>query len=97
MNELIGFAKAMLGPEPGITIFLFVGLGLALWAYWMEKKKNEVLNQERVTEVREDTKMVISALSEANSATMAYKDQMGALTDIIRDLKQIMLQKRGGE
>ncbi len=38
---LLELAKSILGPEPGVTLFLLVCLVLAIVAYLKEKAKND--------------------------------------------------------
>lgn len=78
--------KSILGPEPGISLLLFVLCGLSLWAYWREKTKNDSIADERLSEAREDTRTVMEALNEANSTIKEFKISNDALCKAFESL-----------
>jgi cbb3-type cytochrome oxidase subunit 3 len=79
MRELADIARALLGPEPGITLLLFFMCGLLVWVYWREKKKNEDIQEERLQEAREDTKEMTEALVNATKAQEGFKKTLDAI------------------
>jgi cbb3-type cytochrome oxidase subunit 3 len=80
MRELAEIARALLGPEPGITLLLFFVCCLLGWVYWKEKKKNENIQEERLQEAREDTKEMTEALINATKAQEGFKETLDAIT-----------------
>lgn len=79
MLELVEAGKAILGDAPGTTLLVFVLAGIAVWAYWHEKKRNEDLQKERLKEAREDTELFVNALNEATYAFKEFKSTNEAL------------------
>ena len=71
MLDLIEAGKAIFGEGAGATLLIFLLAGMAVWAYWHEKKKNDEIQKERLKEAREDTELFVNAL---NEATYAFKE-----------------------
>jgi hypothetical protein len=76
---LFEFAKAVLGPQPGVTLFLLVCLVLALVAYNREKVKNDVVADARLKEAREDTELLVETVNEAVTTVKEFKASNEAL------------------
>ena len=79
MDELLKMAKGVLGPDPGISLLLFVLCGLCMWAYWQEKQKNDEIADTRLDDARQDTKLVLEALNDATLAVKEFKESNSAL------------------
>ena len=85
--ELYELGKAILGSEAGpVALLLFFIAGITAWAYWQEKKKNEVVAEERLEEAerrldasREEVELYVSTLNEATSAVREFKTTNEAL------------------
>lgn len=80
MDALFKIAKAVASePQTGIIVLLVLLLGIAVWGYWQERKRNNKIQDERVIEAREDTKMMTHALHEATHAALDFKASNEAL------------------
>lgn len=80
MGQLFEIAdKIASDPLKGIIVLLVLLLGLALWAYWQERKRNNAIQNERVVEAREDTALMATALNEASSAVREFKGSNDSL------------------
>jgi hypothetical protein len=88
MEELIAFAKALLGPEPGIALLLFILAGLALVAYWKEKAKGDKVSAERLKEAKEDTALLVDTVNEAVNTVRAFKESNESLKLSFENLTQ---------
>lgn len=93
MGELFEFAVEIAkgSSTPGLVILLVLLLGLALWAYWQERRQNQQVADQRLTEARQDTEAMTSALHEATHAVEAFRASNEALKHAI----ELMLQTRG--
>jgi len=96
MEALVDLGVSLLGPEPGVTLFMFIALGLSLWAYWKEKGKNETVANERLNRAREDTELFMAALNEANNTIREFKASNDALRRAFEVLSHSMSHKDGG-
>jgi hypothetical protein len=76
---------------PGLVILLTTLLGIALWAYWRERRQNQKVSDQRLTEARQDTEAMTSALHEATHAVETFRASNEALKHAI----ELMLQTRG--
>lgn len=72
-------------------------LGLAIWAYWQERRRNERVAEQRLTEAREDTEAMVSALTEATNAVEQFKASNDALKTTIELLIRFQQQRRGAD
>lgn len=79
MGELLEIAKAVASGPNGVVLVLVLLLGLALWAYWQERKENRRLQDERLKEAREDTELMTQALAEATHTVNDFKASNEAL------------------
>lgn len=79
MTWIVDLGKSLLGDEPGITLFLFFLCAVSTGAFWREKKRNDYIQEERITEAREDTKVMTEALIEAKSAIQGFKSTLDAI------------------
>ena len=80
MDALLDIAKAVASePLTGIILLLVVLLGVAVWAFWQERKRNNRIQEERVVEAREDTELMTNALNEAAQAAIEFKASNDAL------------------
>lgn len=79
MEALLEIAKSILGPEPGITLLLFVCLALAVLAFWKEKLKNDQVATDRLREAREDTELLVETVNEAVNTVREFKASNDAL------------------
>lgn len=80
MSTLLDIAKAIASePRNGIIVLLAVLLGVALWAFWQERKRINKIQDERVVEAREDTELMTNALNEATQAAIEFKTSNDAL------------------
>lgn len=95
MEAILELGKSLLGPEPGITLLLFLGLGLALWAYWKEKLKNEAIAADRLKEAREDTELFMEALHEATNTIGEFKASNDALKTAFEILSRSVVHAPG--
>jgi len=93
MDSLIELAAeiAKTSSTPGLVLVLTILLGLALWAYWQERRTNTQVAEQRLTEARADTEAMTSALHEATHAVEAFRASNEALKHAI----ELMLQTRG--
>jgi hypothetical protein len=79
MEALIEMAKSVLGPEPGVTLLLFILLAGALAAFWREKTKNDQVAIDRLREAREDTELLVETVNEAVNTVREFKSSNDAL------------------
>jgi FtsZ-binding cell division protein ZapB len=79
MEELVKLAKSVLGQDPGISLLLFILCGLAMWAYWKEKQKSEVISEQRLEEARQDVKLITETLSEMTGSVRDFKESNDSL------------------
>lgn len=79
MLDLIEAGKSIFGEGAGASLLTFLLAGMAVWAYWQEKKKNDELQKERLKEAREDTELFVNALNEATYAFKEFKGTNDAL------------------
>lgn len=93
MGDLVKLAVEIAkgSSTPGLVLVLTVLLGLALWAYWQERRANQKVADQRLTEARQDTEAMTSALHEATHAVEAFRASNEALKHAI----ELMLQRRG--
>jgi len=94
MDDLIKLAVEIAkgSSTPGLVLVLTILLGLALWAYWQERRANQKVADQRLTEARQDTEAMTSALHEATHAVESFKNSNEALKHAI----ELMLQSRHG-
>ena len=78
MDALIDIGK-LLSQESKVTLILFFLCGLAFWAYWKEKKRNDKSQEERLKEAREDTKAMTGALVGVKNTIQSFKDTLDAI------------------
>lgn len=86
MEELIKTATAVVGPQPGMAMLLFILCGLVLWAYWKEKTKNDQVADERIKETRKDVETVTEALREVTVTVKDFKASLEAVKGVIDSL-----------
>ena len=89
MESLVALAKEIVGPQPGSALLLFVLCGVALWAYWKEKNKNDLIADERLVESRQDTQLVMETLSEATATIKEVKSSNEALRSAFESLTSV--------
>ena len=75
----------LLGAEPGVALLLFFLLGVAIWAYWRERRVNNEIQEERLADAREDVKMMTEALMEAKNATEGFKNTLEVVAVHLRE------------
>jgi len=85
MLDLVGIGKALLGAEPGTALLLFFLSGVAVWAYWRERKRNNEIQEERLADAREDIRSMTEALMEAKNATTGFKDTLDVVAAHLRE------------
>jgi predicted negative regulator of RcsB-dependent stress response len=95
MDKFWQIAVDLMGTNPGVTSLLFILCGILSWAYWQEKKKNEDVATERLDEVREDTKEMMSALHEATTTIREFKSSNEALRHAFETLTR-SVERKGG-
>ena len=80
MKELLKFATS-LGDDGrnGLIAVLAVLLGLSLWALWQIAKENRRIQNDRLKEVREDTKLIGDTLNEVTVAVHEFKNSNESL------------------
>lgn len=66
-------------PTTGVILLLVVLLGLAVWAYWQERQRNNKIQDERIAEAKEDTELVLSTLHDATQAVQEFTGSNEAL------------------
>lgn len=80
MEQLLKLGEAIAGnPQSGIIVLLVVLLGVAVWAYWQERKEVRRIQEERLREAREDTKAMANALNAASVTVSEFKASNEAL------------------
>ena len=87
MLEFAKVGKLLLGAESGLALLLFFLCGVALWAYWRERKRNNAIQEERLTDAREDVRAMTEALVEARSAIGGFKDTLEVVARHLRESK----------
>lgn len=94
MGDLLKFAIEIAkgSSTPGLVVLLVLLLGMALWAYWQERRQNQRVADARLTEARQDTEAMTSALHEATHAVESFKASNEALKSAI----ELMLATRRG-
>lgn len=90
--SVLEFAVVILGPQPGVTVFLLVCLTLALLAYNRERTKRDQASDARLKDAREDTELLVETVHEAVNTVKelklsndALKIAFEALTSTIRE------------
>jgi cbb3-type cytochrome oxidase subunit 3 len=76
--EALKIAKAV-GVTPGMSLLLFFVCCVVTWAYWRERKRYNELQEERLSEAREDVKVMTQALIEAKNAMAGFKATLDAI------------------
>jgi hypothetical protein len=85
MLELVKVGRLLLGVESGVALLLFFLCGVASWAYWRERKRNNEIQEERLADAREDIKVMTEALMEAKNATEGFKNTLGVVAAHLRE------------
>jgi cbb3-type cytochrome oxidase subunit 3 len=94
-QEIVKLGQVLVGPEPGVKLLLFFLCGLAAWAYWKEKKRNEEVSKERLKEAKEDTKAMADALNEAKTTVESFKASNDALRVAFETLTRSIGKDKG--
>jgi cbb3-type cytochrome oxidase subunit 3 len=83
--EIVKVGKALLGAESGAALLLFFLCGVASWAYWRERRRNNEIQEERLADAREDVKVMTEALTEAKNATEGFKNTLEVVAIHLRE------------
>ncbi len=79
-KALLEIAQALAtDPRNGIIVLLAMLLGVSIWAFWQERKRNNRIQDERVIDAQESVKLMTNALNHATQAAGENKTSNDAL------------------